>query len=700
MKQLVKNNRSGEVYLDEVPIPNLSNGQVLVRNIFSAISIGTEKSTIEIAKSSLLEKSIKRPDDLKKVIEVIDKEGLFSALTKAKNKLELPLPIGYSSVGEIIDVAADVKNLRVGDIVSCAGMGHAEIISVPVNLCVKVPENVSHEHAAFATISSIALQGVRQSQINIGENVAVIGLGLLGQITMQLLSATGCNAVGLDIDRNLVNQLTDLGFCCFNRNDKNLSTKFSELTAGYGFDCVIITASTNNNDPIQFASEILRDRGHVTVVGNVKMDLPRSFFYKKELSLSLARSYGPGRYDNNYEFKGQDYPIGYVRWTENRNLKAVLDLIGNKKIDFKKIIKGKVNFSEAPRFFEDVLSGKVRGSGFVFEYTDQPNYNSKLSVTPLSKSRLNKFNIGIIGAGSYAQNFILPVISQIKDLNLISICTSQGAVSKHIAQKYNFSNCTTDSSDIINDKDINTVFILTRHDSHANLVIESLNQDKHVYVEKPLAINSNQLDSIKSSHINSNGTLMVGFNRRFSPLIQKLVKLIQPRTGPISINYQINPGRIPADHWSQNLQDGGGRIIGEGCHFIDLCNYIVGSNAIDVKHSFMRTTDSRLKYDDSVGILLSYPDGSMAIVSYLSNGDKGLSKERLEVFSSNGIIKIDDFKNLKIIKDNKIREIKLRRADKGQESMLKNYFLSLLKGQVLINFEDLYNVTDLTIKIR
>ncbi|MBN22526.1 MAG: oxidoreductase [Bdellovibrionaceae bacterium] len=700
MKQLVKNNKSGEVFIDDVPIPTVNAGEVLVKNHFSAISLGTEKSTISIAKSSLIQKAMKRPKDFKKVLNLMDKEGIFPAFNKATNKLQIPTPIGYSSAGEIIELGPGVRDFKIGDKVSCSGMGHAEFVKVPINLCAIVPEKVSLDHAAFATIGSIALQGIRQSHLQIGESIVVIGLGLIGQIAMQIIEASGCTAVGIDIDRKLVNELENRGYVCLDRNDPKVNERLLELTNGQGIDRTIIAASAPNNDPIIFSSEILRDRGTITVLGDVKMDLPRSLFYRKELSLNLARSYGPGRYDYKYEYEGHDYPIGYVRWTENRNINAVLELMRKGHIRMDEIINENIQFDNAPHFYEQILSGKIQGSGFVFQYDKDADNTKTLRLKRKLRAIPSSINLGLIGGGSYAQNYILPLLSEVKGLNLVNICTNKGDVSKHLAKKYNFASCTTDYQEIISNNDINCVFILTRHNTHSGIVSKCLNKDKHVYVEKPLALSSKELFSIKEAYDKSKGSLMVGFNRRFSNLVNKLKVSVDKRSGPISINYQVAPGHLPSNHWSQDLEIGGGRIIGEVCHFIDLSNYLVNSEVVDIKHTFMKNQDSTLRYSDNLALIISYSDGSISQISYLPNTDRGLPKERIELVSSSGTYQLDNFKTLRIFKNGRLNTISERNTDKGQKNMIREYFLSLIKSQSPIPFNQIFDVTNITHQLK
>ncbi|MBU4502980.1 MAG: bi-domain-containing oxidoreductase, partial [Nanoarchaeota archaeon] len=691
MKQLIKNNRTGEIKIEEVPPPVLRKGGVLVRNEYSAISIGTETSSIEIAKKNLLEKVRSRPKELEQIRELIKKEGVVSAYKKAMSKLELPSPLGYSSAGTIVEVANDVDEFCVGDKVTCAGCGHAEIIYVSRNLCVKIPNNVKTEHAAFTTLGSIALQGVRQSDAKLDENVLVIGLGIVGQFAVQILKSAGCRVVGVDVDENKVKICGELGAdLALVRNTDGIKEKILSFTDGYGIDIVIITAATSSNDPIEFASDILRDKGRITVVGAVRTDLPRKPFYEKELTLNFSRSYGPGRYDKQYEEKGIDYPIGFVRWTEKRNMKAFLNLIAEGKINIDRLITHRFKFDDAVKAYEKITNSDEMVLGAIFQYAEKVDRTSKISLTRRGeKSRkLNVLNVGFIGAGSYAQSYLFPILSKNLNVNFKGVATSTGMNAHHIGKKYGFEYVTTNADEIINDEEINCIIIATRHNLHAKYVIKGLKANKNVYVEKPLALNKKELDDILMAWKDSNADVMVGFNRRFSPHIIKLKNFIKNRKNPLAINYRINAGFIPKEHWIHDPEEGGGRIVGEVCHFVDLCNFICESKPANIFAQNLEAGRTDIPNDDSLGILIKYENGSVATISYFSNGNIFYPKERIEIFCENSIAIIDDFKKSMFMMNGKKKKFVSRKQDKGQKNTLNAYINSLKEGEKIpIPFE-------------
>jgi len=699
MKQLIKNNRTGLLSVEEVPSPKAQPGHIIVQNLFSAVSVGTEKAQLEIAKKNLLQKAKSRPVELKKVMKLIKSEGILSAYRKSMNMLNLPASLGYSSVGKVLEIAEDVKKYSIGDLVACGGCGHAEIISVPKNLCALVPEGVNLEHAAFTTIASISMQGVRQADVSVGENVAVIGLGLIGQITLQILSASGCNPIGIDTDHESVSKCKEMGFSCLYRDNLDIESDLLSLTNGFGADSVIITAATSSNDPIEFASHIIRDRGKISVVGAVKTDLPRAPFYSKELSLNFSRSYGPGRYDNNYEIKGYDYPIGFVRWTEQRNMSSVLNLMKQAKLDLSLLSYSVIDFLESASTYNESTDDKNSISR-VFKYSNSPTRSTRIVFKRKNERKsLGKVKIGFIGAGSYAQNTLLPIISRIKDVDLLGVCTSKGRNSNYVAKKFNFHYSTANYLAILNDDDINCVFILTRHDLHSEYVVKCLKQDKHVFVEKPLALNKKELKSIKNSLIESKGSLMVGFNRRFSECGKKSKDFFEGRNYPLAINYRINIGLTDPNHWSHDIEIGGGRIIGEMCHFVDFCNFLCQSEIIEFDFLKLNDSNQTLNYSNTVTLIMKYADGSIANVSYISNGDSSFPKERVEIFGGGSVACIDNYKELTLVRSGKSQKINLRGQDKGQREMIKAYINSLSTDKDIINLDDLFSVTDLMFKI-
>ena len=531
MKQLIRNNKSGKLSIQEVPRHTIQPGGLLVKTFYSAISLGTESSSIKTAKMNLLQKAKSRPKELKQVIDLAMSEGPFNAYKIAVGKLEAPSFLGYSTSGEVIEVANDVKNFKVGDFVVCAGASnafHSEINFVPEKLCVKIPEGVNLEHASFSTIASIALHGVRQSGSELGDNVAVIGLGLVGQFVIKFLKSAGCNVIGIDIDNEKVDFTKKQNILLStNRKTDSLREKILSLTDGFGVDRVIIAAAGSTNDPLELSTKILRDRGKVTDVGNVLLDVPRKDFYDNEFELNMSRSYGPGRYDKDYEDKGLDYPIGYVRWTENRNIIAYLKMLKNGNINIEDLITHKFSFDSAVDSYKKVLSGEEFILGSSFSYNPDVDFSTKYYINKKVKNSTKEINLGFIGSGNYSQRVILPHIKSRKDVSKVGLCSLKGANAMHYGRKFGFRYGTTDFNEIVEDKEINTVFILTRHDLHSKIVIECLKNNKAIFVEKPLALNQKQLDKIKKAYETSQNDITVGFNRRFSPYITKSVDFFQ-----------------------------------------------------------------------------------------------------------------------------------------------------------------------------
>lgn len=703
MKKLIKNNKTGKLATKEVPVPHLKEGYILVQNHYSALSVGTESSQVQLAQKNLLQKAQSRPEEFKKVIDLVKTEGIISAYKKAMNKLELPSPLGYSSAGSVLEVGKDVEGFKKGDRVACGGCGHAEIIAVPKNLCVKVPDDVDMKVAAFTTIASIAMQGVRLADVKLGDNVVVIGLGIVGQITLQLIGASGAKPIGIDIDKDVVDHTRKFGVLAFQRNERTLFDKLSSLTGGYGADKVIITAGTSSNDPIEFAAGVLRDKGHITVVGGVKMDLPREPFYEKELSLNVSRSYGPGRYDLNYEEKGQDYPIGFVRWTEKRNMEAVLELMKIKRLDLKKLITDLFPFSKAPDAYKKIKDAEVSVTGALLEYDKKVETGQKIVLAPnKNKDGIGKseINIGFIGAGSYAQKFLLPNLERHKGVNFTGLSTATGMNADHIGRKYGFNYVTTDAEEIMGDDSINCVFIATRHNLHAKLVTDALKADKHVYVEKPMGIKNAEIEEIMEAWKKSKGTLTVGFNRRFSPFIKKTKNFLKGSAGPLAINYRINAGYLPPDHWAHDPELGGGRIVGEACHFVDLCAFIAGSEIERFNVETINSTEKGIPDEDTAIISLKFKNGSIAGISYFSNGSDRLSKERIEVFCENSSVVIDDFKKSRFFSGRKVKNFNLRKQDKGQKNEIEEYVEMLREGEPLIPAEELFSVSKAVLEIK
>jgi len=694
MEQLTQNLKDGHMQLLEVPFPALGEGQVMVRNHYSVISAGTEGKTVKDARLSYVGKAKSRQEEVKKVIIAAKTHGVMKTYKMVMNKLESPNPLGYSCAGEIIAVADDIKHFKVGDFVACGGQtaNHSEVVVVPKNLCVKIKQPETLKAAAFTTIGAIALQGVRQAELSLGENCVVIGLGIVGQLTAQLLRASGINVIATDIDQNQVDLARNNGFKnAFNSNDDSVKNVIEQITNGYGADAVIITAGTSSLEPVNFAGEIARKKGKVVIVGAVPTGFERKHYFKKELDLRMSSSYGPGRYDNDYEQKGNDYPIGYVRWTENRNMQAFVNLIEEGKLDLESLISHQFSFEKAKDAYQLIVDRSEHLCGIVLGYDTSKELKRTVQINDKIYNSTD-VNIGFIGAGSFAQNFLLPNLSNEK---LVNVATARATTARNVADKFGFDNCTGDADEVINDKNINTVFIATPHNLHASYVIKALEVNKNVFVEKPLSLTKKELEEIKVAESKSSAQVMVGFNRRFAPQVVALKKELNESL-PKAINYRINAGKLPTDHWTQDPKVGGGRIIGEACHFIDLCIFIAGSPIVKVDANALKDANNLL---DTVSISLAFENGSVANISYFSNGSKALNKEYLEVFCGEKVVVLDDYKTMNIIGKSK-KTIKNGSQDKGHSIEVAEFLSSLKNGEQLpISFADCYNSTKATFEV-
>ena len=682
MKQVIQNFKSGELYVDEVPKPVLSEGMVLVETRFSLISAGTERSTVKVGQSNLLNKARQRPDLVAQVIQNIKKEGLAATLNKVKTKLDSLKALGYSTSGVVLSSLDTKGAFKTGDRVACAGAdyaSHAEITSIPQNLVAKIPDNVSFEDAAYTTLGAIALQGVRQAEPRLGEKVAVIGLGLIGQITCQLLQANGCSVFGIDMNDNFIRIANEYSADkAMNRNDSNLVTACENFTNGNGFDSVIITAAAQTNDPIELAGEISRKKGRIVVVGNVKVNPPRDpHYYRKELEIRMSCSYGPGRYDVDYEEKGVDYPYAYVRWTEQRNMEAFLYLLSKKMINLQPLTTHVFDIAEAEKAY-DIILGKTPEPhiGILLKYAE--NEEKHKSFVKISNKPIAAINTGFIGAGSFAQSYLIPNVKAFGG-TLDSVVTSKGITAKNVAAKFGFNACSSDAGDVLNNEQINTVFIATPHNSHADLVIKSLKAKKNVYVEKPLAMNMDELNEVIETKKKFSQPLMVGFNRRFAPISEQIKKEFMTADEPMVINMRINAGFIPKEHWIQQKETGGGRIIGEMCHFIDLMQYFTNAEPEKVYAECISTTNDKITGADNISIVVKFSDGSVGNLTYLANGDKGLPKENIEVFCGGKIAIINDFRDGVIYKNGKV--VKLKSNGKGHKEEVERFISALKDGQ-------------------
>lgn len=706
MLQIFQSYRSGVMRLDEVPIPVCQETGILVRVASSLVSAGTEKMLVDLAKKSLAGKALARPDLVRQVVKKMRKEGAVATLQKVFSKLDNPIPLGYSCAGKVIAVGSRVQRFQVGDWVACGGAGyanHAQINYVPQNLAVKLPEGLDPDIASFATVGAIALQGVRQAQVELGHRVGVLGLGLLGQLTVQILKASGAKVLCMDISPAKMEMARRLG-ADGSATAEDFVAAAKNMSDGFGLDAVIITASTPSNAPIELAGEACRQKGKVVVVGMVGMDIPRNEYYKKELDLRLSMSYGPGRYDPSYEEKGIDYPYTLVRWTEGRNIQTFVELCAEGRIDPKQLVTHRFPFNEALKAYE-LFEGKTREPylGILLQYDLSGAVRESLEIP----ARVRKKNltaqaprVGLVGAGNFAKGVLLPILQATRDVELVSLATATGVSARATAEKLGLTKVFSDFTPLVQDPAINTVIITTRHDLHARAVLTALESGKHVFVEKPLCIHEAELIRIEKTYaeLEIQPVLLVGFNRRFSSHAQALRKWIDNSTERPFIRYRINAGQIPNTHWIQDSEVGGGRIIGEGCHFVDLCAYLAGSEIVE---AYATALDSPGGYSqDNVAILLKHADGSRSAIDYLANGDPALPKELIEVFCGKGIARCEDFKVTEWSRSGKTGKHRTGVMDKGFEAELKS-FIQAVQGASPspIAFESLANTTRTTFRI-
>lgn len=697
MKQLLQNIKTGHATIEEVPIPTPRAGQALVKVAASLVSAGTERMVVEFAEKSIVGKARSRPDLVKQVLDKAKREGVVPTMQAAFNRLDQPMALGYSSAGTIVALGKNMQGFKVGQRVACAGGGyavHAEYNLVPHNLLTPLPANVDFESAAFTTLGAIALHGLRLAEPQIGENVAIIGLGLLGLLTIQLAAAAGCNVLGIDLDPKRIALASSLGLDAVAR--ARAESAAQAFTANRGCDAVIICADTSSNDPVELAGVIARDRARVVATGAVGLSIPRKVYYEKELSFINSRSYGPGRYDANYEENGNDYPIGYIRWTEGRNFQSVVDLLSSRKLKVESLITHRFPIEQATTAYE-VITGKKKETflGVVLTYPEGKMKEERKIVFSSSVTRPTSLvKLGVLGAGLYANATLLPILKNNKDFELIGIASSGGLHAQHSGKKFGFQYATSSDEEIINDPNINTVAILTRHDSHADLVVKALKAGKHVFVEKPLAINEKQLAQITKILPSASCLLLTGLNRRFSPLAQSLNSQLLTRTEPLYAHYRVNAGYLPLNHWTQDPELGGGRIIGEACHFIDLLTFLVGAPPVSVTAHAL--PDNGKYREDNVSMTFTFPDGSLGVVDYLANGDKSVPKERLEVLCGGLVAVLDDYVSLTTVKDGK-KKVESGAQDKGWWAEMTAFARSIREGgEPPIPYEQLIGVTKST----
>jgi predicted dehydrogenase/threonine dehydrogenase-like Zn-dependent dehydrogenase len=665
MKQLLQNLKNGRTTIEEVPVPAVRPGFALVRVAASLVSAGTERMVVEFAERSLVGKARARPDLVRQVVDKMKREGVIPALSAAFNRLDQPMALGYSSAGTICALGEGMDGFQTGQRVACAGGGyavHAEYNLVPRALLTPLPDEVDLESAAFTTLGAIALHGFRLAEPQIGESVAVIGMGLLGLLAAQIASAAGCRLLGIDTDPGRVALAGSLGLTACSRAEAESAA--AAFTASRGFDHVLICADTPSNDPVELAAVIARDRASIVATGAVGLSLPRKIYYEKELSFINSRSYGPGRYDPAYEEGGQDYPAGYVRWTEGRNFQAVVDLMAGGKLLVQTLISHRFPIERAAEAYQ-VITGRKKQPflGVLLTYPHEAGSQPARRVTfPAGGARKQSgaVTLGVVGAGLYANATLLPVIRKLPGIQPVGIASAAGMHAREAARKFGFRYAAAQVEEILGDANLNTVAILTRHDTHAGLVVKALQAGKHVFVEKPLAVDEAGLEAITAA-LDEEHLLTVGFNRRFAPLARELAAFLAGRNEPLHMHYRFNAGAIPLNHWTQDpLQ--GGRIIGEACHCVDLLTFLAG--ALPRSVSAHALPDHGKYRQDNVSMTFTFPDGSLGVVEYLANGDRSYPKERLEVFCGGAIAVLDDFRTLELVRAGARRRVK-KAQDKG-----------------------------------
>ncbi|MDT5296287.1 MAG: hypothetical protein QOJ76_3167 [Acidobacteriota bacterium] len=719
MKQLLQNLRTGEGVVADVPAPVAQRGRVLVRAAASLVSAGTERAFVELGRRSLVGKAKERPDLVRKVIEKVKSEGLLGTLQTVREKLDESHALGYSAAGVVVEVGEDVTEFRRGERVACAGTGyaaHAEMLSVPRNLCARLPEGVDFESAAFSTVGAIALQGVRLAEPTLGESVVVIGLGLIGQLAAQLLKANGCRVFGVDLDEAKVELAKSLGMDDGSAAGEGVKEAVSRWSRGRGADAVLLTAATQSDEPIELAGEVSRVRGRVVAVGLVGMNVPRQVYFQRELTLRVSMSYGPGRYDPEYEERGHDYPLPYVRWTEGRNLEAFLDLVAAGSVRTAPLVTHRFPVEEGERAYQ-LISGesKEKYLGILINYDTERELErhvvNRAGASPASSengaaargsvvrddagriagSRTDegrvadardgaaRVRVGLVGAGEYARRMLLPHFKA-EGVEFVSIATASGVTARDVGGRYGFARFVSGAGEVLEDARVNLVVIATRHDSHAELTRQALKRGLDVFVEKPLALSDEELDAVLEAAAASRGRLTVGFNRRFSPLAREAKEFFADRRAPLSMLYRVNAGRVPRGHWTQDPREGGGRIRGEVCHFVDFMQYLAGSVVERVYAEPVASDDRQATEADSVFVTLKFADGSNGTIAYLAEGDRALPKERVEIFGAGRSFVIEDFRSASAYRDGRESRTKLRAQDKGQREEVRAVCAALLAG--------------------
>ncbi len=719
MKQLLYSPAGGEITVADVPAPQAGPGWVLVRTGASLVSAGTERLMLEFAQKNLLEKARSRPDLVRQVLSKARRDGAFTAFHAVRNRLDRPSSPGYSSAGTVLEVGDGITDLKPGDRVACAGAGyaaHAEAVSIPRNLVVKIPEPTSardeavgFEEAAFATLGAIAMHGLRLAEPQIGETVAVVGLGLVGLLTVQLARVAGCTVFGMDPDKKRCELAEVLGSAACATDEPEFESLVAARTESIGVDAVILAAATESQGPVNLAGEIARLRGRVVAVGAVGTNIPRKRYYEKELVFRISRSYGPGRYDREYEEQGHDYPIAYVRWTERRNLRAFLELVTRAQIEVRSLITHRFPIAEAQKAY-DLILGKTGEPflGVVLTYGMEAELSTRLDVNSRSVGlgagealTVEELRVGLLGAGNFALGVLVPAIRRVPGSQFGGVCAATGASAHYAAKKFGFEYATTDAAQILSDPKINTVVIATPHHLHGEQVVAAIGAGKNVFCEKPLCVSEIELAEVIRASANAKAPqprLMVGFNRRFAPMTRMLKQFLAELPGfPLLMNYRVNAGPVPASGWIGDA-DQGGRVLGEVCHFVDLLTFLAGSlparlYARELKNSGSANADSAM-------ILLEFPDGSLGTITYAANGDKSFSKERLEVFRGGAVGVIEDFRRLELVRYGRRKNVVSRlRQDKGHQAEWRAFSAALKGAEQLIPFEEIVGTTLATLRI-
>lgn len=698
MKQVVQDVRTGIQRVVEVPPPLVKPGHVLIANAFSLISAGTERAAIELARKSLIGKARARPDHLRRFIEKIRQEGLFATWEQVSRRLDEPMTLGYCSAGVVLAAGAGVQDFKPGDRVASNGP-HAGVVCVPQHLCAHVPDNVPLDHAAAAVLGAIALHGVRLAQLDLGSTAVVIGLGLAGQLAVALFKAQGCKVLATDPELSRCAIARQMG-ADLAETDLPVSLVLN-TTGGFGADAVLIAAATPSDQPVQRAAEYVRKKGRIVALGAVGMNLPRRPFYFKEAEFVVSCSYGPGRYDPDYEERGQDYPLAYVRWTEQRNIQTVLDLMGAKRLNVAPLLTHRFSIENAENAYRILETESPLGILLEYPQPDtsrQPDRTISLKASPSTKG----LGVGVIGVGQFARSVLIPTLAEHADLRLRTICSAGGLSATHVGRRYGFEKATTAPEEVWSDPDVQLVVIATRHNLHAEYVIAALRAGKHVFVEKPLCLTLEDLDAIErawqqSATGSSPVLLMVGFNRRFAPASREVRRFFEQVAAPLTVSIRFNAGALPAEHWTQDEAEGGGRLIGEACHGVDLATYLTGSLPIRVFAESIGGASGAV-HDDQAFVTIRHANGSVSCIAYWAGGDRALPKERVEVAGGGRMAILDDFRSLTTASDGRVRAQRLSRQDKGHAAELDAFIAALKQGgSSPISWEELRAVTRTTI---